>query len=156
MSERPGGGFDPFGIAELGVTRCFGAELAEVFHFIQGQRTARKVQPRVQKHRSVAAGKDEAVAVQPFGRSRIVAQSAVAEQHRADFCTAEWQAEVAGVAGVDCVDRKSPSLGSGLSENGVVGCVRRCHKSVRVGAVRAVSDTKRGCLRWLACFEWKE
>ena len=50
LAEWPSGGFDALGVAELRVTRCFGAELAEVFHFIQGQRTARKVQPRVQKH----------------------------------------------------------------------------------------------------------
>ena len=53
----------------------------------------------------------------PLGFGRIVAEAACTIKNGADLGTAEWEAEVAGVAGVDGVDRESAGLGGSLGEN---------------------------------------
>jgi hypothetical protein len=53
---------------------------------------AREMEPGVKEHRAVAAREDEAVAVQPFGGSRIVAKTTCAVEYSADIGTAEREA----------------------------------------------------------------
>ena len=90
LSEWSGGGFDADGVAELGVAWCLGAELAEVLQFFEGEVVAGEVKPAVNEHGAVAAGEDEAVAVEPLGLGRIEAESACAEEDGADVCASEW------------------------------------------------------------------
>ena len=53
----------------------------------------------------MAPREDEAVAVQPFGGSRIIAKTTCAVEYRADFGTTEREAKVPRTAGMDSIDR---------------------------------------------------
>ena len=73
-----------------------------------------EVEPAVNEHGTVTAGEHEAVAVEPLGFRRIVAEAASAEENGADLGTSEREAEVAGVAGMDRINRESACLGGCL------------------------------------------
>ena len=63
----------------------------------------------------MACGEDETVAVEPTRRVRIVTQG-FSEQHRADLGTAQRQAQVAGVAGMDGIHGEATGFIGGLSK----------------------------------------
>ena len=119
LAERAGGGFDADGLAELGVTRGLGVELAEVLHFLEREVEAGEVDPGVDEHRAVAGGQDEAVAVDPGGRGGVVAEE-VAVEHGADLGGAEGQAEVTGMAGGHGVHGEAAGFGGGAGKVGGV------------------------------------
>ena len=122
LTERAGGGFDADRLAELGVTRGLGVELAEVLHFLEGEVETSEVDPAVDEHRAVAGRKDEAVAVDPGGGSGVVAEEVTVE-HGADFGGAERQAEVSRVAGGDGIHGEATGFGGGAGKVG--GIVER-------------------------------
>ena len=125
LAKRAGGGFDADGLAELGVTRGLGVELAEVLHFLERQVEAGEVDPGVDEHRAVAGGQHEAVTVDPGGRGGVVAQE-VAVEHGADFGGAEGEAEVAGMTGGHGVHGEAAGFGGGA---GKVGGVMERHRT---------------------------
>jgi hypothetical protein len=65
----------------------------------------------------VASGEDEAVTIEPLGFRRIVAQAASTEEYSTNFRTSQWEAEVTGTTGVDCVDCESACVGGCFGEN---------------------------------------
>ena len=67
----------------------------------------------------MTGGKDEAVAIEPLGLSRIALQRA-AEENCADFSCAEGEAKVAGVALVDGVHGESTGFVGGFLKEVVV------------------------------------
>ncbi len=61
----------PGGVAELGMARRLGAQLAEALQLVERHaRRAGEVEQRVEQHRAVAGRQDEAVAVGPARRRR--------------------------------------------------------------------------------------
>ena len=94
----------------------------------------------------MAGGEDEAVAVEPLRRVRVLAETAAVEDG-ADFRAAERQAEVAGVAGMDGVHGEAARLGRGLREDGGIhwrsGLSDRRR---RVGAGSLLASRKRGSI----------
>src|SRR5260370_33417950 len=77
---------------------------------------AAQVQPSVEEHRAVPGRKNEPVAIEPFRVIRAMPQG-VTVQNRANLRAAKRQSEVAALTGVNRVDGKAPSDGSGLREN---------------------------------------
>ena len=67
LSEGAGGGLDAGCLAELRVAGGAAFERPEVLDGVEGDVVAGEVQPRVEEHRAVAGGEDEAVAVDPAG-----------------------------------------------------------------------------------------
>jgi hypothetical protein len=96
LAERAGRGFNARRVTKLGVTRCFGVQLAEIFQIIDRQIVASEVQQRINQHRAVAVRHHETVAVRPVRVGRVVAQMA-APQNLGDFRHAHRHARVAGV-----------------------------------------------------------
>ena len=92
LAERAGGGFDAGGFDGLGMAGTTAAELAEQFDLIQrdGKFAGRfamlielfdagQMQQRIEQHRGVAAGEDEAIAVGPLGIFRIEPEDVLPE-----------------------------------------------------------------------------
>ena len=63
----------------------------------------------------MARGQHEAVAIDPARPIRVVLQR-VPIEHGADLRRTEWQAQVAGLAGVDGVHREASGLIGGLGK----------------------------------------
>jgi hypothetical protein len=95
------------------------AELAEIFYFVQGHFVTREVQPTVKEHAAVARGEDKAIAVQPARLFGIVAKGR-SKKDRPNLGTAQRETKVAGFAGGDGVNGKSPRIARGHGEN-IVG-----------------------------------
>ena len=101
-------------VRELGVARRRAVVLAEVRDLVLRDVVAGQVEPRVEEHRAVTGGEDEAVAVDP-GRVVGVEGHGLAEEDRAHLGGAERQAEVAGLGRGDRVHRQAARLvGGGL------------------------------------------
>ena len=64
----------------------------------------------------MSGGEHEAIAIQPLGVRRIVAEG-VPEEHRAHLGAAEGKAEVSALTGVNGVEREASSDGGGLRED---------------------------------------
>ena len=94
---------------KLRMPRGDGMKLTEVFNLLQGQIKARKMQPAVKEHRTMTGTQNEAVAIQPLWVRRIKVQS-VAKKHRPNLGSAQWQAQVAGVALMDGIHGKTTGL----------------------------------------------
>ena len=62
---------------ELGVTRRLRMQLPEALELIYRQVVTGEMQERVQQHRAVAVGHDEAVAIGPLRMRRVVAKVAL-------------------------------------------------------------------------------
>ena len=125
LTEGAGGGFDADGLAELGVTRGLGVELAEILHFLEREVEAGEVQPAVDEHRTVPGREDEAVAVDPGWRGGVVPEE-VAVEDGADLGGAEGQAQVAGMAGGHGIHGEAAGFGGGT---GKVGGTMERHKA---------------------------
>lgn len=65
----------------------------------------------------MSTGEDESVAVQPFGSCWVETHTAGPIKHGTNFGAAERQAEVAGAAGMNGVDREAAGLGGCVGEN---------------------------------------
>lgn len=117
LTEGAGGRFHAGGFEGLRVAGGFGMELAEIFQLIEREIVAGKVEPRVEEHRAVTGGEDEAVAIEPLGSFWIKPQAACTVEDGSDFGAAEWQAEVAGRAGVDGIHGEATCLVGGLGED---------------------------------------
>ena len=132
LAERAGGRFDPRGFMKFRVAGRERVQLAEIFQVLAGDGVAGQMQPAVEKHRPMAGGKHEAVAIEPFGRIRIVAQR-LAEQDGPDFRAAERQSEVTGGTGVDGIDGQPTGFVGGFGEG---DCVHRNRRKRKVGQAR--------------------
>ena len=77
LTQRAGGRLDTGRVTVLRMSRGHGMQLAEIFDLLHGQRIARQVQQRVEKHRAVAVGQHEAIPVGPIRIAGIVAQEVV-------------------------------------------------------------------------------
>ena len=93
LAERPGRRLDPGGPAVLGVPRRAGVELAEAFDVLEADRGVAdhlvvgvdgadpgEVEDRVEQHRGVARGEDEAIAVGPDRVGGVEAEVALPER----------------------------------------------------------------------------
>ena len=116
LAERPGGGLHARGVADLGMARGLGVELAEVLDLLQRQVVAGQVQQRVQQHRAVAVAEHEAVAVEPVRVGGVVVQ-VVVPQHLGDVRHAHGHARVTAVGLLDRVHGKGAD-GVGEFETG--------------------------------------
>ena len=73
LTERTGGRLDARCFMKLRMPRRDRVQGAEIFHIVARHRVAGKMQPTVEEHRAMAGREDEAVAVQPLRRVRVVA-----------------------------------------------------------------------------------
>ncbi len=96
LPQRPGGGLDACGVAELRVTGGLAVQLAEVLEVVDGQVIAGQMQQRVDQHRAVAVGQHEAVAVGPERVGRAVLQM-ITPEHLGDVRHAHGGTRVAAV-----------------------------------------------------------
>ena len=62
----------------------------------------------------MTTGENKAVAVEPARRGGVVTEAAVAVEGGTDFGTTEWQAKVAGTAGVHGINREAAGLRGGV------------------------------------------
>ena len=115
LAERACRGLDAFGVAVFGMARRLGAPLAEALQLVERHaRRAREIEQRVEQHRAVAGGQDEAVAVGPARRGGIELQVA-REQHRRDVGRAHGQAGMAGLGLLHAVHREAADgVGEGV------------------------------------------
>lgn len=104
---------------ELGMARGDRMQLTEIFDFLQGNLVTRKVQPRVEEHRTVTCREQKAVAIEPAWCRGTVGHG-FTKQNSADLCASEWQTEVARGAGVNGIHGESTGLIGGGSENGSI------------------------------------
>ena len=114
LPQRPRGGLDtktgvPFGMPGGRVT-----ELAEVAEIVHRQRKPCEMQERVQQHRAMAVGKDEAVPIRPLGRRRIDHEVIAPEDDR-DIGHAQRHTRMARIGGLhpvhcQCLDRVDGQL----------------------------------------------
>ncbi len=116
----------------LGVAGGLRPPLAEVLQLFERQVVARQVQQRVEQHRAVAGGEQEAVAPLPLRVARVVAQEARPDDvgHRRG---AERQARVARLGALDGVDgKRADRVDAELVEfgRGVSGRRGRAHLSI--------------------------
>ena len=95
LAERSGGDLDACGVVHLRVARRPAAPLPERADVVERQAVASEVEHRVQEDRRVAAAEDEAVAVGPVGRQRIVTHD-LCEQHVSQRSQRHRGAAVAG------------------------------------------------------------
>ena len=66
LSEGTGRGLDAGGYTVFRVSGSLGSPLSEVLDVVERKIVAGQMQEGIEEHRSVSAGKDEAVAVEPF------------------------------------------------------------------------------------------
>ena len=74
LAERSRGHLRPRGMAKLRMAGGLAFPLAEGADIVEGEVIAGQVEERVEEHRSVPGGQDEAVAVDPPGIGRVVLQ----------------------------------------------------------------------------------
>ncbi len=65
LAQRTRGHLDPDVVIDLGVSRGVTSPLTKVAEVVEGQREPGEMQQRVQQHRAVAVGEDEAIAIGP-------------------------------------------------------------------------------------------
>jgi hypothetical protein len=106
LTERSGGGFDPFGFIKLGVARSDGVKLAEGSDVVVANLVSGKVKPAVDEHGAVTGGEDEAVAVEPLRSSGIKTET-FAKKNGAQIGTSKRKTKVAGGTGMDGIDGES-------------------------------------------------
>ncbi len=106
LTERTGSGLDTRGVAVFGMAGTAGTDLSEIADVIEGNRIAGEVQDRIQKHRTVACGKDEAVAVLPGGIDRIVPENFPVE-NGGEFGGSQRKPGMARIGFLDCIHREA-------------------------------------------------
>ncbi len=115
LAQRPGRGLDPRRDPVLGMAGRLRAQLPEAAQLVHRQVVAGQMQQRVQQHRAVAVGDDEAVAIRPPRIGGIVAQVPVPQGDR-DFGHAHRHARVAALRGFDRIHRQGAD---GVGEQGI-------------------------------------
>ncbi len=110
LPQRPGGGFDARGDADLRMARRAGMQLAEPLELVDRQVVAGKVQQRIDEHRAVPVRQHEAVAGGPGCIRRVVAQMARPQCH-GDLGHAHRRA---GMAGIGLLDRIHGQCANGV------------------------------------------
>ena len=97
LPERAGGGLDPRRMAVFRVPRRARAELTETLQLLDRHlRIAGQIKQRVEQHRAVPGGKNEAVAVRPIGVRGVELQEA-REEHGGHVGHAHRHAGMAGI-----------------------------------------------------------
>ena len=150
LTQRPGRGLDPAGVAELRMTGRLRAELAEVPQLVHRHvGIARQMQQRVEQHRPVARAQHEAVAIGPVRAAGIEVQE-LGEQHGRHIGHAHGHAGVTGVRLLDSIHRQGAD---GIGHGAVInfhdgpldildaGCVGRAdvrHRLTKAGPCRGV------------------
>src|SRR5665213_1936058 len=89
---------------------------AELLDLLQRQLVPAQVQPAVKEQAAMAGREDKPVAIYPARLLGIMHQR-MAVEHGADLRAAQRQAEVAGRAGVDCVDGEATGLIRSLGQD---------------------------------------
>ena len=85
LTKRPRGAFHPVSLMRFRMPGSDAAKSAEILQLIQRhQRVTSEVQPAVEEHGAMAGTQNEAVAIEPAGIFRIVAQGG-AEEDRTDL-----------------------------------------------------------------------
>ena len=139
LPERPSGGLDAWGFMELGMAGRDGMQDAEFRDIIDADCITAEVQPGVDEHGAMACGEDKTIAVQPFWIGGVALEG-FAEKDGTDFCGAERESEVAGVALVDGIHGETTGFIGGLGEEGFVHeikAIERMHRR-RPGARPAI------------------
>src|SRR5581483_6250950 len=116
LAERAGGALDAGRFAKLRMAGRLRMELAEILHLLNGEAVTGEVQPAIEKHRTVAGGEDEAVAVDPARILRIMHEG-VAVKDGADLGATQGQAKVAGIGLVHGIHGEATGLVGGFGEN---------------------------------------
>ncbi len=96
LPQRAGGCFYACGDAHLGMSRCFGMQLAELTQLVQRQVIAGQVQQGVKQHGTMPVGQDKAIPIRPGRICRIVAQM-TRPQGFGDLGHSHWGARMAGI-----------------------------------------------------------
>ena len=105
LTERSGGDLDPGGVAVLGVARRTRSPLPELLEVAQLEAVAGEVEHRVEQRGHVTVREDEAVAVGPLGRRRVVAHDP-GEEHVRQRRERERRALVPGLRLLDRIERE--------------------------------------------------
>jgi len=123
LAERAGRGLDALGVAEFRVARRLRAELTEGLEIVERHvPVAQKMQQRIEQHRAMAGGEDEAVAVGPCGVGGIEFHE-LGEQHGGHVGGAHRQARMAGIG---FLDRIHAQCADGVGHQaGLLGRIRR-------------------------------
>ncbi len=107
LAQRPGGHFDPRGMAELGMARGAAAPLPEILDVVHGDLIAEEMQQAVKQHRAVPGREDEPVAVGPL-RILGVELKEIVPESEGQVGGTHGHAGVAGVGLLHGVDRQHP------------------------------------------------
>ncbi len=99
LPQRPGGRFDAWAVAELGMPRGHAVPLAEPPQFVQRQVVPGQVQHRVLQHRGVADRQHEPVPVGPVRLRRVVPHRP-GPQHQGQVGGAHGRPGMAGLRGL--------------------------------------------------------
>ena len=109
LAQRAGGAFHTGAAAEFRVAGSVGALGAESLHIVHADAEACEVQPAVKEHGAVAAGQDEAVAIEPARLGGVHVEQVTIE-NSANFSTAQGQTHVPGCFVENSVDGKTSGL----------------------------------------------
>ena len=108
LSERPGSGFDPGGVAALRMSRGHRMQLPEVLDLVNRQGVSTEMQQGVLQHRAVSIGQNESIPIRPSRIRGVVAQEAVPQNLRYVGHT-HWHAGMTGVGTLHRVHAQSPN-----------------------------------------------
>ena len=118
LPQRPGGGFNAGKLEIFGVAGAGTAELAKVPDvFDRRASIAGQVKQRIQQHRAMAGGQDEAIAIGPIGPAGIELQMPC-EQRSGGICHTHRHAGMAGIGGLDSIHCQGPD---GICHDAVIG-----------------------------------
>ncbi len=107
LTERAGGQLNAFCMTIFRMTGGLRTPLPEVLQLIDGHiLVARQIERAVKQHRAVTVGEHETVAVRPVG-SRCVEFQMLREQNGCGVSHAERHSRMAGIGGIDGIDRES-------------------------------------------------
>ncbi len=103
LAERSRRGLDALGVEILRMARRQRSQLAEVLELVERHVCiAGQIQQRIQQHRAVPGGQDEAVAIRPSRIGGVEFQE-LREQHGGDIGGAHRQAGMAGFRLLDSI-----------------------------------------------------
>ncbi len=121
LAERPGGRLDSGQIAILGVAGGLAVQLSEILQIIKRNLITTQMEQRIEQHRSMSVGKDEAVAVRPPGVLRIML-------HHSSKRTSAISAIPMGAPG----DRSSPLYSIHAQDSNCIGKLFYVHHILHV------------------------
>ncbi len=85
LTEGPGRGLDAQVLLDLGMTCGGSLELPEVLEIVERHGESTEMEQRIQQHRGVAVGEDEAITIRPRRIPRVD-REILPPQHRCDVC----------------------------------------------------------------------